>query len=568
MRNRFTDRACVCLLAWRVLAVAAPVAAADGANVWTAAGPPGEIVRQLTFDPQRGGVVYAGTETGLFKSIDAGLSWHPTGLDSPISQLAIDPTDRRNLYVAAGGTGISRSIDGGDTWTSALVGGYTVYAEAVAVDPRHPTTVYAGTTRYSGSYPTGVFRSDDRGQTWQATGLANDFVFTLVIAPGDPSILFARSSGSLVRSLDGGATWQRRLIDGDFNRSFDCDVVIDPAAPAVVYAGTDYVFQTGSALWTSGDRGDSWVALTGGLAVPSTCALALDPQTPSTIYTADGQTVLKSTNGGVTWAPISPALPGPPPPPLPPPVLHLIVDPAAPQRLYAVTGNGLYRLDQSALFQCGGDCNGDDRLTVDELVAGVGIALGTRPLTACPRFDHDGSGAVTIDELSAAVGAALDTCLPIEFPLDESGVSGFEFTRGPADGFCPPLDAVYDAQLLINEAGSYDFYHDTLEAGVPGVDTCVPGLLGAGDCPVVRPHPVRSLSAAEADLVRKAFAGVTMHSRPVPSCGAADPCVVNSFRWDRLTLTDSPCSDRRIDAAQSTALAAMLQVLHGGSQGG
>jgi hypothetical protein len=58
-----------------------------------------------------------------------------------------------------------------------------------------------------------------------------------------------------------------------------------------------------------------------------------------------------------------------------------------------------------------GDCNADLRVDVNELVIGVGIALGDTAVDGCPRFDADGSGTVTIDELLAAVGAALGPTL-------------------------------------------------------------------------------------------------------------------------------------------------------------
>ncbi|OFV91254.1 MAG: hypothetical protein A3J75_05565 [Acidobacteria bacterium RBG_16_68_9] len=44
-----------------------------------------------------------------------------------------------------------------------------------------------------------------------------------------------------------------------------------------------------------------------------------------------------------------------------------------------------------------GDCGGEGRVTVDELVKGVNIALGNMPLDRCPRFDANGNGRVTID---------------------------------------------------------------------------------------------------------------------------------------------------------------------------
>jgi hypothetical protein len=47
---------------------------------------------------------------------------------------------------------------------------------------------------------------------------------------------------------------------------------------------------------------------------------------------------------------------------------------------------------------------------VDELVKGVNIALGTRPVADCSAFDKNNDGSVTIDELVRAVGDAVEGC--------------------------------------------------------------------------------------------------------------------------------------------------------------
>lgn len=59
---------------------------------------------------------------------------------------------------------------------------------------------------------------------------------------------------------------------------------------------------------------------------------------------------------------------------------------------------------------CAGDCDGNGDVTVDELVKGVNIALGSTELVACPAFDADGAGSVTVDEVVAAVNRALAGC--------------------------------------------------------------------------------------------------------------------------------------------------------------
>ena len=59
---------------------------------------------------------------------------------------------------------------------------------------------------------------------------------------------------------------------------------------------------------------------------------------------------------------------------------------------------------------CVGDCDHSGAVTIDELVTGVGIALGTRPLAGCPSFDCNGDGQVSVAEIIAAVTAALTAC--------------------------------------------------------------------------------------------------------------------------------------------------------------
>jgi hypothetical protein len=61
---------------------------------------------------------------------------------------------------------------------------------------------------------------------------------------------------------------------------------------------------------------------------------------------------------------------------------------------------------------CPGDCDGDNQVTVDELVRGVALALGDDSVAACGAFDRDRDHAIAIDELEAAVLASLSGCPP------------------------------------------------------------------------------------------------------------------------------------------------------------
>lgn len=61
---------------------------------------------------------------------------------------------------------------------------------------------------------------------------------------------------------------------------------------------------------------------------------------------------------------------------------------------------------------CAGDCDGDGEVSVDELIAGIRIALGAAALAECPACDSDHDGQVTVDDVVRAVTAALRSCLP------------------------------------------------------------------------------------------------------------------------------------------------------------
>jgi hypothetical protein len=58
------------------------------------------------------------------------------------------------------------------------------------------------------------------------------------------------------------------------------------------------------------------------------------------------------------------------------------------------------------------DCDGDNRVSIGELVTGINIALGSAALAVCRAIDRAGDGEVTVDDLVAAIGDALDGCAP------------------------------------------------------------------------------------------------------------------------------------------------------------
>ena len=104
-----------------------------------------------------------------------------TGLPTThVEFLQIAPKDPLILFAAAGGVGLSRTIDGGANWTPANTGLASTAFTALAVDPTNPLNVYVGTT-------TGADKSTDGGASWAPanTGLTSTAITALGVFPPD-----------------------------------------------------------------------------------------------------------------------------------------------------------------------------------------------------------------------------------------------------------------------------------------------------------------------------------------------------------------------------------------------
>jgi len=78
--------------------------------------------------------------------------------------------------------------------------------------------------------------------------------------------------------------------------------------------------------------------------------------------------------------------------------------------LIVLTALGASVVRQTAFAACPGDCDGDDAVSVTDVIAGVNIALGTADIETCHAADLNDDGTVSIDELIRLVRRALDGC--------------------------------------------------------------------------------------------------------------------------------------------------------------
>ena len=111
-------------------------------------------------------------------------------------------------------------------------------------------------------------------------------------------------------------------------------LAIDPIVPAIAFAGT-----TGSGVLKTTDGGASWATANAGLPTNNVLALAIDPATPSTLYAGTDAGVFKSTDGGQSWAAANGGLDG-----APPIVVNaLAIGPGSPAIVYAGTSGGVFK---------------------------------------------------------------------------------------------------------------------------------------------------------------------------------------------------------------------------------
>lgn len=115
-------------------------------------------------------------------------------------------------------------------------------------------------------------------------------------------------------------------------------------------------------------------------------------------------------------------------------------------------------------FSCPGDCNCDGEVTVDEILRGVIIALGTGRYDRCPAMDRNGDGEVTIDEIIAGVGHALGSCeasTPVPTPAaTPAGDLGFaRVTIHVSDVSSPSGSPIGGATVTFSRRAGGGFQH-------------------------------------------------------------------------------------------------------------
>lgn len=305
----------------------------QGLNAWSSNGPWGALVTNLAIAPSNPDILYAWTEAELFKTTDGGINWKHAGrIDHPALQVAIDTFNPETLYIRPNvfPTKAFKSTDGGDSWNPIALD-----VALLAMDPANPTTLYAlnGEFRLS--------KSTDGGATWSRSGNGLPKRIgratpsaVLAVSPGNSQTLYAASPAvsaenqGLYQSTDGGSNWSRVGV-GPFRNVSMLELIVAQASPNLLYA------RTIEGWFRSTDSGANWSTF--GFTNVSVQSLAIDPENAAIVYvgTNDGR-VFKSYDGGTSWSEAvglyGPSAIGP-----------LVIDPRNTTNIYARTVNGVFK---------------------------------------------------------------------------------------------------------------------------------------------------------------------------------------------------------------------------------
>jgi uncharacterized repeat protein (TIGR01451 family) len=252
------------------------------------------LIIDLVFQPGNSSIIYAATETGLFKSSDSGANWSLLPGSPPFiySELALDPVNPAIIYVTTNG-GVFKSTDGGNSFT-AMNNGLQLPVRTIAVDPVTPTTLYAAG---GGQY----FKSVNGGASWTPNSLSvASSVDSITIDPNTPSTLYADTNLGIFRSIDAGTSWTK-LNTGIPDFLTINNITIDPAHN-LIYVGTSF------GLWKSAIGSNTWANI-GNLTFGIT-SVAFDPTNASLLYAATEVSIQKSIDGGNSWTESKTGYPG------------------------------------------------------------------------------------------------------------------------------------------------------------------------------------------------------------------------------------------------------------------
>lgn len=257
-------------------------------------------VYALAIDPVNSSTVYAGSDVGAFKSLNGGVTWTaineglpatpppyppPNSLVPEVISLAVDPLSPQTVYIGIFrgihvGGGVFKSLDGGATWSpSGLFGA----VDSITIDPQKTSNLFC--TGYSLSILSFADQSQDGGASWTGLSIEDQGIRAFAIDTRT-SAVYAGGSSGIFKSVDNGRTWFSASIglipqDPGFSTPGIQSLAIDPGERPNIFAGS-----YGGGVFRSSTGGTNWLSMNFGLPNLLVNIVKEDPLNPAVLYAA------------------------------------------------------------------------------------------------------------------------------------------------------------------------------------------------------------------------------------------------------------------------------------------
>jgi photosystem II stability/assembly factor-like uncharacterized protein len=238
-------------------------------------------------------VIYLGTNVGVFRSPDRGMTWT---LFAPPKPKPAPKKKGSKAAVAAKSKAPAKPkvepppVPAGPVIIPAL----TDKVQVLVYSEDGSNTILAGTDK-------GLFRTTDISKGWEKVPLGesiSETIFTIHISPKSPETIWLGTSVSgVVVSHDGGTTWQK--INGVPQDVPISSIATDPQRPERIYVGSTQAF------WLSRDGGRTWNRRGGNLPLGNFTSILINPTNTDEIYISsslesDGG-IFYSSDAGMKW---------------------------------------------------------------------------------------------------------------------------------------------------------------------------------------------------------------------------------------------------------------------------
>ena len=278
--------------------------------------------------------MYLGTNVGLYRSLDRGLTW--TQFKAIKTTTKKTTTKRRTTAKKTTTTTTATTTTA--TTTPTLIPTLTEKIKVLASTEDAKNGIFAGTD-------SGLYRSYDVTKGWEKISFGENVktnVFTVFVSPQTPEKIWVGTAVSgVLLSEDNGKTWQ--TISGIPQNVPISSINADPNKPENVYVGT------AQTLYLSRDSGKTWTRRGGNLPLGNYTSILINPTNTNELYVSsalesDGG-IYYSRDAGVNWKRLDTKAMNLPSRR----IWSLTFDPTDSNRIFAGThSSGVYRIELEA----------------------------------------------------------------------------------------------------------------------------------------------------------------------------------------------------------------------------